>query len=204
MLTRTTPLIGALAAIALTGSALSLTACTPVATDSAPAPAATASASPSSAPDASAAAPEASAPDDGDGTAAALVYLIEEEKLAHDVYVVLGDLWGAQVFANITGSETTHQDLVAPLLSARGIDDPRSDEVGVFTDPDLQALYDELVARGSTSLDEAIQVGIAIEEKDLADLGAAIAAEDEADVVDVLERLYAGSENHLATFERLA
>ena len=74
----------------------------------------------------------------------------------------------------------------------------------MFTDPVLQALYDELIARGSLSLDAAIQVGITIEEKDIADLSAAIAAEHEVDVTAVLERLLAGSENHLRSFERLA
>ncbi|MEV1128711.1 DUF2202 domain-containing protein [Agromyces sp. NPDC049794] len=137
-------------------------------------------------------------------TTTALLFLIEEEKLAHDVYVTLGDLWGSNIFTNIVESETTHQELVAPLLTDRGIADPRSAEVGVFTDPDLQALYDDLVARGSTSLAEAIQVGIVIEEKDITDLSAAIAAEDEADVVGVLERLLSGSENHLRSFERQA
>ena len=137
-------------------------------------------------------------------TTATLLFLIEEEKLAHDVYVTLGEQWGTGIFANIAESETTHQSLVAPLLEARGIADPRSTEVGIFTDPELQALYDELIARGSTSLDEAIQVGILIEEKDITDLSAAIAAEDEADVVSVLERLLSGSENHLRSFERQA
>ena len=137
-------------------------------------------------------------------TTATLLFLIEEEKLAHDVYVTLGEQWGTGIFANIAESETTHQGLVAPLLEARGIADPRSAEVGVFTDPELQALYDDLVARGSTSLAEAIQVGIAIEEKDITDLSAAIAAEDDADVVSVLERLLSGSENHLRSFERQA
>lgn len=137
-------------------------------------------------------------------TASSLLFIIEEEKLAHDVYVTLGGLWGSNIFANITASETTHQDLVLPLLEARAIADPRSSEVGVFTDPDLQALYDDLIARGSASLAEAIQVGILIEEKDIADLTEAIAAEDEADVISVYERLLAGSENHLASFQRQA
>lgn len=169
------------------------------------APSSSTSPSASAEPSDGAAASSPAVPDDaGYDTAAALTYLIEEEKLAHDVYVTLGALWGSNVFPNIADSETTHQDLVAPLLDARAIPDPRSAEVGVFTDPDLQALYDDLVARGSSSLDEAIQVGILIEEKDITDLSAAIAAEDEADVIIVLERLLAGSENHLASFQRLA
>ncbi|MBX3099371.1 MAG: DUF2202 domain-containing protein [Salinibacterium sp.] len=137
-------------------------------------------------------------------TTASLLYIIEEEKLAHDVYVTLNATWGSSIFANILESETTHQDLMLPLLEARGIADPRSSEIGVFTDPELQTLYNELVTRGNISLDEAIQVGILIEEKDIVDLNESIAAEDEADVISVYQRLLAGSENHLASFRNKA
>ena len=139
-----------------------------------------------------------------DATTASLLFMIEEEKLAHDVYVTLGDLWGSNIFTNIAKSESTHQDQVLTLLDARAIADPRSSEVGVFVNADLQALYDQLVAQGSVSRDAAMQVGIAIEEKDISDLAATIAVEDEADVIDVYERLLAASQNHLAAFERQA
>ena len=76
--------------------------------------------------------------------------------------------------------------------------------MGVFVDPDLQSLYNDLIARGTTSLAEAMQVGILIEEKDIADLTVAMAAEDEADVISVYDRLLSGSENHLASFQRQA
>jgi len=139
-----------------------------------------------------------------DATTASLLFMIEEEKLAHDVYVTLGDLWGSRIFTNIAKSESTHQGQVLTLLDSRDLSDPRSEEVGVFTDDSLQALYDELIAMGSESRDAAMQVGIAIEEKDIADLATAIAAEDDADVIDVYERLISGSQNHLAAFERQA
>lgn len=169
-------------------------------TQSPPATSASAPALPSSVPSPT---PTAAAPETDD-TTAALLYIIEEEKLAHDVYLTLGDLWGSSIFSNITESETTHQETLAPLLEARKITDPRSTEVGVFTDPNLQTLYDELIARGSTGLAEAIQVGILIEEKDIVDLTEAIAAEDEADVISAYERLLAGSQNHLDAFQRRA
>jgi hypothetical protein len=132
-----------------------------------------------------------------------LRYLIEEEKLAHDVYVALGNLWGARVFENIAASERTHEDAVADLLPVYGVEDPRAPEPGVFTDPGLQALYDDLVEAGSHSREDAIQVGITIEQTDIADLGAALTGAPE-DVALVLERLLAASENHLAAFERQA
>lgn len=134
---------------------------------------------------------------------AQLLYRIEEEKLAHDVYTVLGDLWGGNVFVNIAASEISHQDAVATLLVEYDLADPRSDEIGVFTDPDLQALYDQLVADGSGSRAAAIDVGVLIEQTDIADLTRAL--DDAADdVAVVLERLLAGSQNHLAAFERQA
>lgn len=139
-----------------------------------------------------------------DATTASLLFMIEEEKLAHDVYVTLGKLWGSKIFTNIAKSESTHQGQVLTLLDSRDLSDPRSEEVGVFTDDSLQALYDDLIAMGSESREAAMQVGIAIEEKDIADLATAIAAEDDADVIDVYERLISGSENHLAAFERQA
>jgi hypothetical protein len=134
---------------------------------------------------------------------AQLAYLIEEEKLAHDVYVALGELWGSQIFARISSSESTHEEAVANLLPTYGVDDPRSADPGVFTDTALQALYDDLIAQGSQSLADAVQVGITIEKTDIADLSAAIPNAPE-DVASVLERLLTASQNHLAAFERQA
>lgn len=130
-----------------------------------------------------------------------LAYLIEEEKLAHDVYVALGELWGTQIFERISSSESTHEEAVARLLPVHGVDDPRSADPGVFTDATLQALYDDLIAQGSQSPADAIQVGITIEKTDIADLSAAIPDAPD-DVARVLERLLASSQNHLAAFER--
>ncbi|MBW4032047.1 MAG: DUF2202 domain-containing protein [Acidobacteria bacterium] len=149
-------------------------------------------------------APTATAVDSTPVTAASLSYMIEEEKLAHDVYVLLGETWGANIFGNIAASETTHQNLLVPLLASRGIVDSRSTELGVFTNTELQALYDRLIAQGRTSYREAIQVGVTIEKKDIVDLNGAIALEGQADVVSAYQRLLAGSQNHLAAFERQA
>jgi hypothetical protein len=131
-----------------------------------------------------------------------LAYIIEEEKLAYDVYTVLGDLWGSRTMSNITNSEASHQSQVATLLVAYGIADPRSSEIGVFTNPDLQSLYNTLIAQGSVSEQAAMEVGVLIEETDIADLDAMMATISEQDVLTVLESLRSGSVNHLAAFER--
>lgn len=131
-----------------------------------------------------------------------LRYLIEEEKLAHDVYVTLGEQWGGRIFTNIAAAEVTHQDAVARLLPAYGIADPRLAAVGAFTDPALQELHDRLVAEGSASPTAAYRVGVAIEEKDIADLSAYLATDPPADVAAVMTSLRDGSSNHLAAFQR--
>lgn len=135
-------------------------------------------------------------------TAEMLTYLIEEEKLAHDVYTVLAQKWGSNTFTNILGSETTHQSQVAALLPVYGIADPRSSQIGVFTDPDLQKLYNDLVAQGLQSLTEAYKVGIAIEEMDIADLKADMALTSDPAILKVMQSLLDGSYNHLAAFQK--
>lgn len=133
-----------------------------------------------------------------------LIYLIEEEKLAHDVYQKMHELWGARVFSNIKRSETNHQDQLLAVMQSRSIADPRSAEVGVFTNQKLQTLYNQLIAQGSQSLNEAYKVGVAIEELDIADLKADLATLDpkDTDIKATMENLLRGSENHLRAFSR--
>lgn len=131
-----------------------------------------------------------------------LLYLIEEEKLAHDVYTVLGQTWGGNTFTNILASESTHQDQVLSLLNAYGLADPRSSEIGVFVNPDLQALYDQLIAQGLTSQTEAYKVGVLIEETDIADLTSAMNSTTDTSILATLDKLRSASESHLAAFSK--
>lgn len=137
-------------------------------------------------------------------TAADLAYIVEEEKLAHDVYQAMFDKWGSRIFGNIKNSETTHQNMVIAVMESRGLADPRTDTPGTFTNPDLQALYDKLVAQGNQSQSEAYKVGVTVEEVDIADLKRMIAAlpPADSDIKDVYENLLHGSENHLRAFSR--
>ncbi len=130
-----------------------------------------------------------------------LIFMREEEKLAHDVYVTLYAQWGLPVFQNIANSESTHTAAVKVLLDRYGIADPAvGNGVGEFTNPELQALYNQLVAQGSTSLADALKVGVAIEEKDILDLQTRLAQTSSVDVQLVYNNLMKGSENHLRAF----
>ncbi len=130
----------------------------------------------------------------------ALVFMREEEKLAHDVYLFLFDQWGLPLFQNIAASEQNHTDSIAALMEKYDLDDPASTTAGVFNHPDLQALYDQLTAQGSQSLADALKVGGIIEEVDILDLQTRLAEIDNADIQQVFTNLLNGSYNHLRAF----
>lgn len=130
----------------------------------------------------------------------ALLYMHEEEKLAHDVYTTFYTQWGLQIFQNISRSKQIHTDAIKALLDRYGLSDPASDEVGIFSNADLQTLYNDQVARGRQSLAEALKVGVAIEEIDILDLQERLAQTDNADILHVLNNLLNGSHNHLQAF----
>ena len=136
-----------------------------------------------------------------DAEVATLVWMVEEEKLAHDVYVVLGRQYDMPIFTNIAESETRHHDAVAGLLDTYGVDDPSADTgLGEFDDPTLQTLYDRLVAQGGQSLADAFAVGVLIEQADITDLQAAIEESTHADIDQVYGNLLEGSRQHLEAF----
>lgn len=131
-----------------------------------------------------------------------LVFMREEEKLARDVYLTLYDTWGITVFNNIAGSEMTHMDAILTLLDRYRIADPASLERGVFTNADLQSLYNELVETGKGSKLAALNVGAKIEDLDIRDLNLNMSATNNPDILAVYESLQRGSRNHLRAFNR--
>jgi hypothetical protein len=135
--------------------------------------------------------------------AAGLVFMRQEEKLARDVYLQLGELYDVPVFVNIPSAEQRHMDAVLDLLEAYGIADPIADyPIGAFADASLQSLHDELLARGQKSLEQALRVGALIEEVDIEDLRERRAQTDEAAIRTVYDNLERGSRNHLRAFVR--
>ncbi len=139
-----------------------------------------------------------------DDEVAGLIFMREEEKLAHDLYAAFYEMYGLRAFQNIAGSELTHTSAIKSLLDSYGIPDPAAGaETGVFSDPALQDLYNQLLAQGSLSLSDALKASAAVEEIDILDLQARIEQTDQADIILVYENLEAGSENHLRAYASL-
>ena len=129
----------------------------------------------------------------------ALLFMLEEEKLARDTYKYLHDHWGLQQFANIKRSEQSHMDAVENLLLAFGITYQILPE-GEFASTELQTLYDQFILIGIRDEASALTVGATIEDLDIVDLQDQIESVDNSMIVEVFQRLKCGSENHLRAF----
>ena len=132
---------------------------------------------------------------------AQLQYLVEEEKLARDVYQYLATKVTTQKFSNIVKSEQTHMTAISDLLKTYKITNPTTGKAaGVFKDPKLQALYKSLTKTGSASVLAAYGVGVSIEKLDISDIQKMLKTAWPADVKLALDKLISGSQNHLAAF----
>ncbi len=129
-----------------------------------------------------------------------LQFMAEEEKLARDVYIYLNGIWNLNVFANIAKAEQTHIDSVNKFLDDYNIPDLASAEYGVFTNSSLQTLYNDLTAKGSLSLIDALKVGALVEEVDINDLLNIIAQSNDLAIIQMYTNLLNGSYNHLRAF----
>ena len=134
-----------------------------------------------------------------------VIYMLEEEKLARDVYLELGKKWDSKVFQNITDSEEQHYASVKQIAKTNNLLIPvtvQSDEKGKFENQDLQVLYDQLLRTGSKSLINALEVGAKIEELDIKDLDLALANTENGELTALYTRLKKASEKHLRAFTK--
>jgi len=132
-----------------------------------------------------------------------ILFMREEEQLAHDAYIRWAGTYPVPVFSNIAGSETMHIAEVQLLIDRYGLTDRRIGNASAgFSDPVLQSLYTTLAAQGDSSQTAALEAGLAIEERDIADLDLALANTTRADIIQVYANLRRGSENHRSAFLR--
>lgn len=139
-----------------------------------------------------------------DQAKADLRFMIEEEKLAGDVYRVFGGLFPSlRPFQNIPRSEDTHYNALVGQANNMGlyVGDLTSLSAGHFLNTDLQSLYGSLVTYGRTSSFAALTVGKNIELKDIDDLNLTMSRiPTTSSLYTVYGNLRSGSYNHLNAF----
>jgi hypothetical protein len=127
--------------------------------------------------------------------------MAEEEKVAHDLYIAFGELYGDTVFDRISNAETKHLDAVQTLLERYNLTDPTAGQaVGQFSSESMQKLYDTLLAQGSVSRDGAYEAARTVEKTDITDITAAMDGLTAPDVLAVYGHLLTGSQHHLTAF----
>jgi hypothetical protein len=132
---------------------------------------------------------------------AELKFLIEEEKLARDVYTFLSSSVTTRKFSNIARSEQTHMNYMTTILAKYKQYNPTVGKApGVFVNKDIQALYNSLTKEGAVGILEAYGVGVKVEDLDIATLKKLLTKTMPADVKAALELMLAASYNHLEAF----
>lgn len=129
----------------------------------------------------------------------ALLFMLEEEKLARDTYNYLNDIWSLTSFSNIKESEQSHINAISKVLKDYNISYAIL-EYGKFENTDLQVMYNKLTTQGAVSVVEALKVGAFIEDLDIIDLQERIDATDNTSIINVFSSLQCGSRNHLRSF----
>jgi hypothetical protein len=133
-----------------------------------------------------------------------LVFIIQEEKLARDVYSDLYSKRKNKKFYNIINSEENHQYLVQLILEKYSIPNPIEDKnSGEFENQELSSLYKTLITQWNISVEEAMKVWVAIEQKDIKDLEDMMKLYwDYPDITATLQKLLEWSQRHLNAFQK--
>tara|TARA_R110002012_G_scaffold242788_1_gene417258 strand:- start:101856 stop:102461 length:606 start_codon:yes stop_codon:yes gene_type:complete len=130
---------------------------------------------------------------------AALLFMLEEEKLARDTYIYLNDLWSINQFANIQNSEQSHMNAIENQLIINNIEYTILPH-GEFENQDLQELYNQFETDGAVSSANAFQIGATIEDLDIVDLQDYIDSTLNTTLISIFRKLQCGSRNHLRSF----
>ena len=136
-----------------------------------------------------------------------LAFMREEEKLAHDVYLLFSEMYAGQEAARrylraspnpSSGTRTRCKG----LLDEYGLPDPAAGLApGEFANRRCRISTRRSSSVGASGYTEALGVGVVIEQKDMTDIVAAIELSVAyADIVQVYSNLLTGSEHHLAAF----
>ncbi|MHB9055157.1 MAG: DUF2202 domain-containing protein [Paludibacteraceae bacterium] len=128
-----------------------------------------------------------------------MLFMREEEKLANNVYAFFNNKFKRRVFENIAKSEVQHQNAIIWLIELFKIEIPGQTPAGVFSNEDLQALYNRIIQNSVTVVD-AFKAGAYIEEHDILDLKKSLSETQNEYIKKVYTNLMNASCNHLRAF----
>ena len=132
-----------------------------------------------------------------------LSFAWEEEKMAQDVYLLLSERFGKQIFENTAASELVHMNTIVCLMIHFNMDEPIPGEMGIYENEEIQTLYDEeIVALLEGPMTNAMTAGVIIENFIISNINEWMTLTVNESILTVFANLVAGTGNHLASFER--
>ena len=133
-------------------------------------------------------------------TIANLKYILEEEKLAYDVYAYYFAKGGMPKYKDIQGAELQHMNMVRAGMKAYGIKDTTpSLKAGVYHYKDLTAIYKKLTA--VIDKKSPYLTGVNVEIDDIKKIDAMLPETTEADLTALLKNLKSQSNMHIDYFK---
>jgi len=135
----------------------------------------------------------------------AVLYLIEQEKLARDLYGVLDTIWVTDVFNRMANKELQHMDKLSAVAAEFMIDVPNhfnEYKPGQFVNEDLRNLYIDLLFNANFSLEDAYRACANLEERKIMNLRTALKEPNFDLETTTYKTLLIGSEDNLKFFVR--
>jgi hypothetical protein len=134
-----------------------------------------------------------------------VLYLIEQEKLARDLYGVLDTIWVTDVFNRMVNDELQHMDKLSAVAAEFMIDVPNhfnEYKPGQFVNADLRTLYLDLLADANFSLEDAYRACANLEERKIMNLRTALKEPNFDLEIATYKTLLIGAEDNLKFFIR--
>jgi hypothetical protein len=129
-----------------------------------------------------------------------LSFIWEEEKMARDLYTSLYESDNLTIFIDLARSEQSHMDQARAIIDKYALTIPGKDEQGVYQNQTLQNVHDELLAKGLSSDQDALNAAATFEEISIIDLEKELNATHAEDVKVMFQGLLAGSQKHLRSY----
>lgn len=121
----------------------------------------------------------------------------EDEKLSKDLYTAFAVQYSSSAqFSRIAAAEASHIAAIEGVLAYYEIEIPVLGEAGVFADTERQSRYDELLAKGSSTL-EAFKVMAEVEEGNIDAYNTVLPNVANDNIKLLLENMVKCSSNHL-------
>ena len=108
---------------------------------------------------------------------AVIMYLVEQEKVAHDFYRSLDTMWVTDIFNRVANEEFEHVGKLSAVAAELMISVPNHFNeypAGQFIDSKLRHLYAELMIAANFSLEDAYRTCANLEERKMYDLKMAL------------------------------